>query len=150
MPSRTGPKAPEKVLAAHERKNKKKYLVPCLDQRRHFSPFVVSTDRHLGKESKHFADENFRLAYREVGDTLLQSMWVFPSSETPIISVNEQRPPAGSRRVLQGPAGSRRVPQGGQSRTTCRPVPSLVDAAVMPVITGSSARSVWERSDLTS
>jgi hypothetical protein len=30
---------PDKVLATHEREKKKKYLEPCLEQRRHFSPF---------------------------------------------------------------------------------------------------------------
>jgi hypothetical protein len=45
-------KAPDKVLAAHERKKKKKYLESRrLEQRRHFSPFVVSTDGLLGKEA---------------------------------------------------------------------------------------------------
>jgi hypothetical protein len=45
-------KDPHKVLAAHEREKKKKYLGACLEQRRHFSPFVVSTDGLLGKEAK--------------------------------------------------------------------------------------------------
>jgi hypothetical protein len=31
----------DKVLEAHEREKKKKYLGACLEQRRHFSPFVV-------------------------------------------------------------------------------------------------------------
>ena len=35
---------PEHVLLSHEREKKKKYLQACLDQRRHFSPFVVSCD----------------------------------------------------------------------------------------------------------
>jgi hypothetical protein len=43
---------PDKVLAAHEREKKKKYLGACLEQRRHFSPFVVSTDGLLSKEAK--------------------------------------------------------------------------------------------------
>jgi hypothetical protein len=42
---------PVKVLESQEREKKKKYLQPCLDQRRHFSPFVVSTDGMLGKEA---------------------------------------------------------------------------------------------------
>jgi hypothetical protein len=45
-------KDPAKVLAAHECEKKKKYLGACLEQRRHFSPFVVSTDGLLGKEAK--------------------------------------------------------------------------------------------------
>jgi hypothetical protein len=46
------PRVPMKVLAAHEREKKRKYLEPCLEQRRHFSPFVVSTDGLIGKEAK--------------------------------------------------------------------------------------------------
>jgi hypothetical protein len=45
-------KDPHKVLAAHEREKKKKHLGACLEQRRHFSPFVVSADGLLGKEAK--------------------------------------------------------------------------------------------------
>jgi len=45
-------KDPGKVLAAHEREKKKKYLQPCLEQRRHFTPFVTSTDGLIGKEGK--------------------------------------------------------------------------------------------------
>jgi hypothetical protein len=41
------------VLAAHEREKKRKYLEACLRQRRHFSPFVVSTEDGLfGKDVK--------------------------------------------------------------------------------------------------
>jgi hypothetical protein len=40
------------VLEAHNREKKKKYLEACLEQRRHFSPFVESTDGLLGKESQ--------------------------------------------------------------------------------------------------
>ena len=43
---------PDKVLAAHEREKKKKYLEPCLEQQRHFSPYVVSTDGLFSKEAK--------------------------------------------------------------------------------------------------
>ena len=39
-------------MASHERAKKKKYLAACLAQRRHFTPFVVSTDGLLGKEAK--------------------------------------------------------------------------------------------------
>jgi hypothetical protein len=41
-----------KVLAAHEREKKRKCLEPCLEQRRHFSPFVISTDSLIGKEAQ--------------------------------------------------------------------------------------------------
>ena len=43
---------PKKVLASHEQQKKKKYLTACLDQRRHFSPFVVSVDGLFGKEAE--------------------------------------------------------------------------------------------------
>jgi hypothetical protein len=45
-------KDPAKVLETHEREKKKKYLGACLAQRRHFTPFVVSTDGLLGREAK--------------------------------------------------------------------------------------------------
>ena len=44
-------KDPAKVLETHEREKKRKYLEPCLAQRRHFTPFVVSTDGLIGKEA---------------------------------------------------------------------------------------------------
>jgi hypothetical protein len=43
---------PDKVLLKHEREKKSKYLNACLDQRRHFTPFVLSTDGQLGIEAK--------------------------------------------------------------------------------------------------
>jgi hypothetical protein len=36
------------------REKKRKYLKSCLEQRRHFTPFVVSTDGLIGKEAKTF------------------------------------------------------------------------------------------------
>jgi hypothetical protein len=42
----------EKVSAAHEREKKKKCLGACLEQGRHFSPFVASADGLLGEEAK--------------------------------------------------------------------------------------------------
>ena len=42
---------PEKVLASQEKSKKRKYLEKCLQQRRHFTPFVVSTDGMLGREA---------------------------------------------------------------------------------------------------
>ena len=40
-----------KVLLKHERAKKSQYLLPCLEQRRHFSPFVCSVDGVLGREA---------------------------------------------------------------------------------------------------
>ena len=43
---------PAKVLATHERKKKAKYLQPCLERRRHFTPLVFSVDGLAGKEAQ--------------------------------------------------------------------------------------------------
>ena len=45
-------RSPDKVLEAQEREKKRKDPETCLQQRRHFPPFVVSTDGLLGKEAK--------------------------------------------------------------------------------------------------
>jgi hypothetical protein len=45
-------KDPSKVLEVAERLKKEKYLQPCLDQRRHLTPFIVSVDGLIGKEAK--------------------------------------------------------------------------------------------------
>lgn len=42
----------ESVLKQKEREKKRHYLKPCQNQRRHFAPFVASTDGALGKEAK--------------------------------------------------------------------------------------------------
>jgi len=39
---------PKKVLERQEKEMKKKYCKPCENQRRHFTPFVVSTDEMFG------------------------------------------------------------------------------------------------------
>jgi hypothetical protein len=49
-----GHKDPDKVLVQHKREKKCSYLEPCLKQRRHFTPFVVSTDGLLGREATFF------------------------------------------------------------------------------------------------
>jgi hypothetical protein len=41
-----------KVLESHEREKKKRYLEPCLEQRQHFSPFVMSTNGMIGREAR--------------------------------------------------------------------------------------------------
>ena len=40
------------MVLTHQGTKKKKYLGVCLKQRRHFSPFVVSSDGLLSKEAK--------------------------------------------------------------------------------------------------
>ena len=42
----------EKVLEKQEKEKKKKYLQPCLERRRHFTPFVTTTDGLMGKEAQ--------------------------------------------------------------------------------------------------
>jgi hypothetical protein len=46
---------PAKVLITQEKEKKRKYLEACLEQRRHFIPFVCSTDGLLGQEASTFA-----------------------------------------------------------------------------------------------
>jgi hypothetical protein len=65
-------KDPQKVLEAYKREKKKKYLEACLEQRPHFSPFVVSTDGLLGKESR---------TYFKKLSMLLAEKWEKPYSE---------------------------------------------------------------------
>jgi hypothetical protein len=45
-------KDPSKVLEAAKCLKKKKYFQPCLNQRRQFTPFIVSVDSLIGKEAK--------------------------------------------------------------------------------------------------
>jgi hypothetical protein len=40
------------LAAAHGKEKKKKYLEACLKERRHFTPFVVSTDGLIGEEAR--------------------------------------------------------------------------------------------------
>jgi hypothetical protein len=65
-------KDPHKVLEGHEREKKRKYLKACLEQRRHFSPFVASMDGLLGKESRSLLKKL---------STLLAEKWEKPYSE---------------------------------------------------------------------
>jgi hypothetical protein len=43
---------PTKVLEMHEWEKKKKYFKASLEQRHHFTPFMVSTDGLIDKEAK--------------------------------------------------------------------------------------------------
>jgi hypothetical protein len=45
-------RGPEKVLKLAEKVKKNKYLEHCLQQRRAFTPFVISVDGLLGYEAK--------------------------------------------------------------------------------------------------
>ena len=63
----------EAGIKSAENKKKKKYLVPCLEQRRHFTPFIVSCEGMKGKETDTFIR---RLAQR------LSKKWHRPHSRT--------------------------------------------------------------------
>ena len=53
----------EKVLESQEKSKKMKYLEPCFNQRRSFTPFVVSSDGLLGREAKNLLKQlSLRLA----------------------------------------------------------------------------------------
>jgi hypothetical protein len=43
-------KSSDKVIAGQEQEKKRKYLAPCIANRRHFTPLVSSTDGLIGKE----------------------------------------------------------------------------------------------------
>jgi hypothetical protein len=43
------------ILSQQEKEKKKNYLEPCLEQRCHFAPFVVSTNDLLGREASTLA-----------------------------------------------------------------------------------------------
>ena len=65
-------RAPEKVLAKHEREKKAKYNAACLARRRSFTPLVFSVDGMMGAEA---TAATKRLASR------LASKWKRPYSE---------------------------------------------------------------------
>ena len=57
-------RTPSKVLESQEKEKKRKYLGSCLENRRHFTPFVISVDGLLGREAQTFAK---RLAVKLAG-----------------------------------------------------------------------------------
>ena len=64
---------PPKIIARQEKEKKKKYLEACLEERRHFSPYVADCYGSLGEEAKAV---NQRLA------RLLAEKWHAPYSST--------------------------------------------------------------------
>ena len=62
---------PAKTIAKQEREKKQKYLETCLEQRRHFAPYVVDTYGMLGEEAKAF---NKRIG------SMLAAKWKSPYS----------------------------------------------------------------------
>ena len=66
-------KSPSEVLELHEKEKKNKYAKKCLEQRRTFTPFVISVDGMMGKEAhavlKHLAHlyvDKWDLTYSKV------------------------------------------------------------------------------------
>jgi hypothetical protein len=57
---------PAKVLDRHEKEKKRKYLQACMDQCWHFTPFIVSTDKLLGRK-KNCTQEVLSPTIREMG-----------------------------------------------------------------------------------
>jgi len=56
---------PKKALERQEKEKKKKYGKLCENQRRHFTPFVVSTDRIFGFEARTFLKRLAKLLAEE-------------------------------------------------------------------------------------
>jgi hypothetical protein len=48
---------PSKVIQTQEKEKKWKHVEACLEQHHHFTPFVCSTDRLLGREATTFAKQ---------------------------------------------------------------------------------------------
>jgi len=58
-------KAYKKALKRQEKEKKKKYCKPCENQRRHFTPFVVSTDGMFGFGARAFLKRLAKLLAEE-------------------------------------------------------------------------------------
>ena len=56
---------PKKALKRQEKEKKKKYCKFCENQRRHLTPFVVSTDRMFGFEARAFLKRLAKLLAEE-------------------------------------------------------------------------------------
>jgi len=56
---------PKKALERQEKEKKKKYCKPCENQRRHFTPFIVSTDGMFGFEARAFPKRLAKLLAEE-------------------------------------------------------------------------------------
>jgi hypothetical protein len=64
-------KSPDKVLEQHGKEKMHKNLQACMDQHRHFTPFVVSMDGLLGRETVFVLQKL---------STLLAEKWSWPYS----------------------------------------------------------------------
>jgi hypothetical protein len=76
---------PHKVLATQERE-KKKSLQSCLEQRKHFTPFVVSTDGLIGRETGELL-KRLSLRLADKWERLYSVVHVFVSARMSIVIV---------------------------------------------------------------
>ena len=67
-PSYSG-RDPAAILAEHERRKKRKYLRPCLERRRHFTPLVFSANGMMGEEAEAATKRLASLISRKWGRT---------------------------------------------------------------------------------
>ena len=69
-------KAPEKCLQEAERGKKRMYLEACLQQRRHFSPFVASVDGLLGGGGDDNLEEVSQSPGHQVEENIIKEVWI--------------------------------------------------------------------------
>jgi hypothetical protein len=111
------PRCSKALAAVHEWEEKKKCLELCLEQRRHFSPFVASTDGLLGKEAT---------ILFEILSTLLAEKLEKPWSQVEHEHCHRQSHPSlPPPRISHSDQQNEPLPLtvGGQSRP--RPLPTL-------------------------
>ena len=84
------------MLETQERKNKRKYLLLCLNQRKHLTPFVISEDGLIGREVRMLLN-NFTLVWPPSGSahphkhttiSTLAWVWTYPD---PLVAVSMGR-----------------------------------------------------------
>ena len=69
-------KTPEKSLQESEQANKKMYLEACLQQRRHFPPFVASVDGLTGCGGVRYPENYIQLLRKKVAAALIQDVYI--------------------------------------------------------------------------
>ena len=76
----------EKILEKHEKEKKKKYLQPCLERRRHFTPFVTTTDGLIGKEAQKVRSKTSHTPSGKMEES------IFPGNGLPTRKANHSDP----------------------------------------------------------
>ena len=69
-------KEPEKCLHETEKGKKKMYLEACVEQRRHFSPFVVSVEGLLWGGYNGYSEKDSQFPGHQVEAALLKYGWI--------------------------------------------------------------------------